>query len=79
MQLTLCGLQRWLSLVLTIMRVLIMQAKEDMVLSRLQELELAIIVRVRTVSRKQVIHSDFKDGADIFTLSHGAVEDKFAW
>lgn len=42
------GLQRWLCLVLSLLRVIISQSKEEVVLSRLEELSLSVCVLKRT-------------------------------
>ena len=43
------GLQRWLCLVLAILRVLISQSKEEVVLSRLTELDLRLTLFTHTL------------------------------
>lgn len=45
---TVTGLQRWLCLVLSLLRVIISQSKEEVVLSRLEELSLSVCVLKRT-------------------------------
>ncbi|XP_041368406.1 huntingtin-like isoform X2 [Gigantopelta aegis] len=66
------GLQSWLCLVLSTLRVIIVQSKEDMVLSRLQEVGLVIPLTRYLGSTEAVV-------ADISLLPDLTPEMAFAW
>lgn len=74
------GVQRWLCAVLCVLRVLIMQAKEDTVLSRLQELDMDVVIRTIAIGKLQ--HAHQTNGGQVTrvttTVSSGSVEEKFA-
>lgn len=62
------GIQRWMCLVLTVLRVLISQSKEEVILSRLQELGLLVSVPCR--------HGDVAEQQSSETMTSDDDEDQ---